>query len=500
LALVHQPQRSGLAAALSVFPGAGHLYAGQTANAVLWFIVVCTGYLFSIAVGFILHGFCALHAALGGDPMRETRGAETAILAVVGVCLVLLRLLLHDGGSEPKARLGHPRGADRASHASFPRSADQNSSPESERVQSTPGILSDIFASRSRGLLPFSSGRTLVLDKPGPGSGAVTSEPSGIACGSRCSHGYPPGTIVDLTAAEDPGSIFRGWSGACEGKGSCRVVMDANRVVTATFTKRPDQIGVYRPRTGYWYVDRDGDGKWGGCATDECRGPFGDRRDLPAVGNWTGLGTATLGVFRPGAGAWAFDMDRDGKWSGFDADGFVAPFGMKADRPVVGDWFGLGTDSIGVYRPSTGGWYLDTDANGIWDGCSVDECAFLFGQGIPGHAGDLPVVGDWTGSGTVSIGFFQSGDGSWFLDSIPNRVWDSGTPGDTYYSAFGMVGDQPAVGDWSGSGVTRIGVFRPSTGYWYLDTNGNGAWDGCSTDSCLGPFGIKGDIPVVGRW
>jgi hypothetical protein len=41
---------------------------------------------------------------------------------------------------------------------------------------------------------------------------------------------------------------------------------------------------------------------------------------------------------------------------------------------------------------------------------------------------------------------------------------------------------------------------RSGQGYWYLDTDGNGAWDGCSIDACLGPFGVSGDLPVVGQW
>jgi hypothetical protein len=30
--------------------------------------------------------------------------------------------------------------------------------------------------------------------------------------------------------------------------------------------------------------------------------------------------------------------------------------------------------------------------------------------------------------------------------------------------------------------------------------NGNGQFDGCSVDACLGPFGHSGDLPVVGKW
>jgi hypothetical protein len=33
-------------------------------------------------------------------------------------------------------------------------------------------------------------------------------------------------------------------------------------------------------------------------------------------------------------------------------------FGQAGDLPIVGDWHHLGRVSIGVFRPSTGRWYL----------------------------------------------------------------------------------------------------------------------------------------------
>jgi len=51
---------------------------------------------------------------------------------------------------------------------------------------------------------------------------------------------------------------------------------------------------------------------------------------------------------------------------------------------VVGDWDGDGADSIGVFRSSTGTWYLDYDNDGGSDG-SVEY----------GIAGDRVIAGDW---------------------------------------------------------------------------------------------------------
>jgi hypothetical protein len=56
------------------------------------------------------------------------------------------------------------------------------------------------------------------------------------------------------------------------------------------------------------------------------------------------------------------------------------------------------------------------------------------------------------------------------------------------------------VGDWNGTAKTKIGVYRPSTGEWFLDFNGNGAWDGPNIDLYVSGYGQAGDLPVVGRW
>jgi len=69
----------------------------------------------------------------------------------------------------------------------------------------------------------------------GSGSGKVTSVPAGINCGSDCSQNFNSGTVVTLKAVADPGSIFKGWSGDCSGKGDCQVTMDADKIVKAKF-------------------------------------------------------------------------------------------------------------------------------------------------------------------------------------------------------------------------------------------------------------------------
>jgi hypothetical protein len=78
----------------------------------------------------------------------------------------------------------------------------------------------------------------LTVNKPGSGTGTVSSSPAGINCGPTCSASYDSGTIVTLTASVASGSIFDGWSGGgCSGTGNCVVAVNAATTVTATFTQ-----------------------------------------------------------------------------------------------------------------------------------------------------------------------------------------------------------------------------------------------------------------------
>ncbi len=155
---------------------------------------------------------------------------------------------------------------------------------------------------------------------------------------------------------------------------------------------------------------------------------------------------------------------------------------------------GIGTTKIGVYRGSTGTWYLDLNGNTSWDGPGRDAV-----NGWGGDASDIPVVGDWTGTGITKIGVYRVSTGTWYLDLNGNMGWDG--PGvDAVIGWGGDASDIPVVGDWNGTGTTKIGVYRRATGTWYLDLNGNGAWDGCGTDRCIGWGGDPSDIPVIGVW
>jgi len=181
---------------------------------------------------------------------------------------------------------------------------------------------------------------------------------------------------------------------------------------------------------------------------------------------------------------WFLDFNGNQQFDDCEMDRCIG-FGLPGDIPVQGDWNGSGTTKIGVYRD--GMWFLDFNGNQQFDDCVTDRC---IGFGLPG---DIPVQGDWNGSGTSKIGVYR--DGAWFLDFNGNQLFDDCETDRCI--GFGLPEDAPATGDWNGSGTTKIGVYRD--GMLFLDFDGNEQFEGCETDRCIG-FGMAGDIMVTGVW
>jgi hypothetical protein len=157
-------------------------------------------------------------------------------------------------------------------------------------------------------------------------------------------------------------------------------------------------------------------------------------------------------------------------------------YGNATDLPIAGDWNGSGTKGIGVFRNGT--WILDTNGNGILD--AADKTV-SFGQ-----AGDIPVVGDWRGTGHIALGLFRQGT---FILDLSGRL--SGVPtglNDATFT-FGQGGDIPVVSDWNGSGTTKVGIFR--NGLWIVDYTGGRVVSGLNRSYV---YGQAGDFPVVGDW
>ena len=157
-------------------------------------------------------------------------------------------------------------------------------------------------------------------------------------------------------------------------------------------------------------------------------------------------------------------------------------YGLPTDLPIVGDWTGSGTKRIGIFRNGT--WILDINNNGMID---AGDKTISFGQ-----AGDIPVVGDWRGTGQIALGLFRQGtfilDLSGHLTGVPTGLSDA-------VFTFGQSGAIPIVADWNGSGTAKVGVFL--NGIWLVDYTGGRVISGLNRSYV---YGQAGDLPVVGDW
>ncbi|MBY0523966.1 MAG: putative Ig domain-containing protein [Gemmataceae bacterium] len=246
-----------------------------------------------------------------------------------------------------------------------------------------------------------------------------------------------------------------------------------------------DLVGVVRPGdASTWLLDQ-ANVPYAAATTSTFS--FGASGDIPVTGDWDGDGFKDAGVFRPGTGQWFLDVGNKNYTTQRAID-----FGMAGDVPVVGHWRGDTVDYIGVFRPSTGQFLLSLD-NQSWDASNpAGHQVFSWGT-----AGDVPVVGDWDGDNQTDVGTWRPSIGTWFLDQGNVDYPASGNPTIAPFQ-FGTSGDVAVVGKWVASDKqSRVGVFRPSDGTWFLSLN-NQSFD--QIQAITFQWGLSGDIPVTGDW
>ena len=151
---------------------------------------------------------------------------------------------------------------------------------------------------------------------------------------------------------------------------------------------------------------------------------FGAPNWVPLAGDWNGDGKDTVGVYNPASGLF-YLVNTNGKPYADQVFGFGAPNWV----PLAGDWDGDGKDSVGVYDPGTSIFYL-SNTNGR------PYADIIFGYGMPGWT---PISGHWTalsctpqcsgrecggdgcgGScGTCGVGFDCNASGRCYVPSSP---------------------------------------------------------------------------------
>ena len=299
-------------------------------------------------------------------------------------------------------------------------------------------------------------------------------------------------SIVDITAADNPGgsgilevqysidqgntfSIYSGPFTVDAGKVKRVISKAVDKAGNEEFplsiaqvsntNNGVDTTGVFRPSNGLLYLKNTNDTGIADYALN-----YGLPGDYPVVGDWDGNGTVTIGIYRNG-----YFYLRNENTIGFAE--VVFPFGQPGDQPIAGDWDGDGVDTIGVFRPSIAQFLL---RNSNTEGPA--EMSFYLG-----NPGDVGIAGDWNGDGMDTTGVFRPGNGIIFLKN-------TNTTGIADIALnYGLPGDKPVTGDWNGDGIDTIGVYRNGT-FFLRNENTIGF------ATIVFGLGNPGDMPIAGNW
>ncbi|RZV43623.1 MAG: VCBS repeat-containing protein, partial [Acidimicrobiia bacterium] len=204
----------------------------------------------------------------------------------------------------------------------------------------------------------------------------------------------------------------------------------------------PDEVGFVDPATGLWNLGADESFF------------FGVPGDIPFLGDWYGTGVDTPGLYRPSNG-FAYIIDR--RETGIATDSWF--MGIPGDIPIAGDWDGDGTDTFSVYRPSEGKVYINN-----FNETLVAQAEYYFG--VPQ---DKPFALDFNGDGTDDIGLHRESTGLVYMtDATTGGLPDGGVAATDLEFFWGIPDDAVFAGDWTGNGVDSPGLVRPTLARTFL--------------------------------
>jgi hypothetical protein len=215
---------------------------------------------------------------------------------------------------------------------------------------------------------------------------------------------------------------------------------------------RKSDIGVWRPSTGTWYVNRTSTG-------DTATVQWGLPGDIPVQADYDGDGVTDLAVFRPSNGTWYIRNSASGTVR-------TLQWGVAGDVPVPADYDADGRADIGVWRPSNGTWYI----------LQSRGATATLQWGLPG---DVPVPLDYDGDKRADFVVWRPAGANWYIRQA--NGW-------AFVQQWGLGGDRPVTGDFDGDGRYDLAVYRPSESRFYILQS--------ATGGVARTVGAVGDVPV----
>jgi hypothetical protein len=181
-----------------------------------------------------------------------------------------------------------------------------------------------------------------------------------------------------------------------------------------------------------------------------------------------------VGLYRRSTGTWYIDYVHNA-----NTDEVIEQWGGSNDWPVAGDLDRDGAmDDIARYAPSAGLWTLDYNRTR-----SVDAVVSWWPI-----SGGLPVIGDFDRDGYADdLAVYRDVDRRWWYDYDHDGSINKTSP------AWGYVGDYPVAGDFDRDGfLDDVALYRPSTMVMYYDYDHD-----ADTDTTSGPW-VSSGMPIAG--
>ena len=216
---------------------------------------------------------------------------------------------------------------------------------------------------------------------------------------------------------------------------------------------------------------------------------------FPISGDWDGDGFDGLGVFMAENASFALRQNTTAPGPPDVAFAFGWTAAPGALLPIAGDWIGSGADSVGLWERSSGTFFLKYQASP-----GPADATFVFApEPAASDPSTVPIAGDWSGRGVSTVGLYSPAAGTFYL-----RLENSAGPADLvfqYGPANGLFA--PLVGHWHGSPFahTGVGVWQGDS-TWFLKWNLSGGPADVTYAVTVPNSNYAGDamLPLAGRW
>jgi parallel beta-helix repeat protein len=354
--------------------------------------------------------------------------------------------------------------------------------------------------------LPTITSISPIADFPAGGR-IVTITGTNLQGATQVLFGGVPATIqsdtdTQITVIDPPGSNGMVDVTVTTAGGTSPITSADRFIYSTSCVGPPPSIGLYDPGISTFLLRNSNNS---GFADTVYKYGAADSDRVPIVGDWNGDGIQSIGLYDPSTST--FYLRNHNGPEGANDQGYadvVFTFGPahSKDIPVVGDWNGDGTESIGLYDPATSTFYL-RNSNSLQGPTDHGYADIVFNYGAP-DSHMLPVTGDWDGTGRCGIGLYSQDTSTFYLREATQLQG----PSDYGFAdvAFNYGAAQqnllPIAGDWNGDGQAGVGLYDRSTSMFYLRNavQLQGSSDQGFADLAFAYGSGGSELPLAGRW